>query len=86
MTDDTHNISCADTRENARSKVRRVVTYCAAGYVFGGAGLLIIASFIPGLSANMMEVARTAYMLAAPIGGMAIGWWFAKRDEERTGV
>ena len=71
-------------REMARSKVRRVVTYIAAGYTFGGAAVLVAASFVPAITAETLDAARTAYMLAAPLSGMVVGWWFAKRDEERA--
>ena len=79
---DTHE-KCSEERESARSKVRRVVTYVAALYVFGGAIALIAASFVPSVTDDTMQKARTAYMLAAPLAGMIVGWWFAKRDDER---
>ena len=36
MTEPTMHESCEEERENARSTVRRFVTYIAASYVFGG--------------------------------------------------
>ena len=71
-------------REDARSKVRRAVTYIAAAYTFGGAAVLVVAAFVPAVTPEVQDAARTAYMMAAPLSGMVVGWWFAKRDEERA--
>lgn len=78
-----HPISCEEARENARSAVRRWVTVLAACYVFGGPIALMVLSLIPAFKGAVDE-AKTAYMLSAGLAGMVVGWWFAKRDEERT--
>ena len=84
MNEHEQRIPCADARENARSTVRRMITYFAGAFVFGGALLLIIMSFIPGFTNEHLDNARDAYALASPLGGVVVGWWFAKRDEERS--
>ena len=71
-------------REDARSRVRRYVTYFAGGYAFGGPIALMVLSFIPSIPDQAMDSARNAYMMSAALAGMIVGWWFRQRDEDRS--
>ena len=84
MNEHDDRIPCEEARENARSRVRRWVTILAATYVFGGPLALMVLSLVPSIKGDALANAQTAYMLSAGLAGMVVGWWFAKRDEERA--
>ena len=80
----TMHENCEEERENARSTVRRFVTYIAASYVFGGPIILLMVLFFANVPDSKMVSALTIYALASGLAGMVVGWWFSKRDEERS--
>ena len=82
MTEPAHDISCEDVRENARSRVRRTVTYVAAIYAFGGPIALLVLLLAVDISDSKMTTALIIYALASQLASMVIGWWFAKRDQD----
>lgn len=84
MTEIKEDLELLDTkREDSKSAVRRWVTYLAAGYVFLGAGGLIVAALTSSVTPQEFAIAKDVYVSGMSIASMVIGWWFAKRDEER---
>ena len=66
--------------EARRSFVRIIVTVIAAAYAFG-CPVLFMFLILWGANTETVTAAKDFYMLASPLAGMIVGWWFAKRDE-----
>ena len=79
---------CGDTqmtveerRQDRRSKVRVIVTYWAALYIFGGATALIALALWGNLTKTNFDIVREIFTLALPIATGVITYWFATRQQ-----
>ena len=68
-------------RQLAKSRVRVWVTYLAAGFVFGGGALLVLAlgaGWVKAGDANVIAM-KEVFMTVLPIATGVITYWFADR-------
>lgn len=65
--------------EQRRSRVRVVVTYLAAAYIFLGSGALIVALWIEKLPAEKFSTAKDVFTMVMPVAAGIIAYWFASR-------
>ena len=73
-----------DARLNrSRSRVRIVVTYIAAAFVFLG-GALMIALFAFKGGEDGVETAKDMFMTILPVGTAIVTYWFAGRSAEKA--
>ncbi len=70
-----------ERRQDRRSKVRVIVTYWAALYIFGGAAALIALALWGNLTKDNFEIVREIFTLALPIATGVITYWFATRQQ-----
>ena len=66
-----------------RSRVRVVVTYLAAAWVFGASALLIFALWVDALDDRKLSVAKEVFTMVLPVATGIITYWFASRKPER---
>ena len=75
-----YDIACAHVRrEDDRSRVRRVLSYMAGGFVYVGGGVMTGYLLYKGM---YVEAAATFAAVTAS-AGTVIGFWFATRSEDR---
>jgi len=79
---------CGDTemtveerRQDRRSKVRVVVTYWAALYIFVGVPVLIALALWGKLTKDNFDIVREIYTMALPIATGVVTYWFATRQQ-----
>lgn len=65
--------------EQRRSRVRVVVTYLAALYIFIGSGALIAALWIEKLPDDKLSTAKDVFTMVMPVAAGIIAYWFASR-------
>ncbi len=82
---------CGDTpmtveerRQDRRSKVRVIVTYWAALYIFGGAAALIALVLWGKLKEADFHIVREIFTLGLPIATGVITYWFATRQQGQS--
>lgn len=84
MTNDPQT-SIQETIESRKSRVRVLVTYAAAGWVFLGSILLIIFMSLVTIFANQYEQivndAKGVFTMVLPVATGIITYWFASRPQ-----
>ncbi len=75
------SMTVEERRQDRRSKVRVIVTYWAALYIFGGAAALIVLVLWGKLKSADFNIVREIYTLALPIATGVITYWFATRQQ-----
>ncbi len=72
------------TMDVMRSFVRICVTYIAAGFAFGGGGLLIYWILTTEeFDETKFNAAKDLFMLILPVATGVITYWFASRDKKK---
>ena len=74
--------SSGELVEQRRSRVRVVVTYLAAAYIFVGSGGLIAALWIEGLPDGKFTIAKDVFAMVMPVAAGIIAYWFASRKPD----
>ena len=77
------NPTITEKINSARSAVRRLVTYIAAAFVFGGGTVMIIGLIIFGGETGI-AAAKDLFTAILPIGTGVITFWFAGRSHEKA--
>ena len=75
-----------ERRQDRRSKVRVIVTYWAALYIFAGAVALIALALWGNLTKDNFNIVREIYTMALPIATGVITYWFATRQQGQPGT
>lgn len=70
--------------EQRRSRVRVIVTYAAAAYIFIGSGALIAALWIENLPADKLSTAKDVFTMVMPVAAGIVAYWFASRKPAPT--
>ena len=74
---------CREAREDARSAVRRRLSYAAGTYAFGGGIALVGAALFVPEAKETVTFAKDVYLSILPTAAGVIGYWFATRSEDR---
>ena len=69
--------------EVIRSRVRVVVTYGAAGFLFAGGFGLIIVALTTEVQSPGFRAAKDLFTTISPIATGVIAYWFASRSVEK---
>ena len=80
--------SIEDKIKLRRSKVRVVVTYGAAAFLFGGGALFIgyLALYPAEKEAVTLTLAKEIFFVLVPVATSIVTFWFAGRRSEDTGA
>ena len=80
--------SVEDKIKLRRSKVRVVVTYGAAAFLFGGGALFIgyLALYPAEKEAVTLTLAKEIFFVLVPVATSIVTFWFAGRRSEDTGT
>ena len=76
-----NQMTVEENRQDRRSRVRVIVTYWAALYIFGGSVALIILALYGRLNADNFDVVREIFTMSLPIATGVVTYWFATRQQ-----
>ena len=75
----TERYTSEELVEQRRSRVRVIVTYAAAAYIFLGSGALIAALWVENIPAEKLSTAKDVFTMVMPVAAGIIAYWFASR-------